>query len=271
MRTCYRSAIVLLALGMAVTATARAEVIMDTGEGSNPPPAGSSLSDEQGLGVKLTLKQTYQITSIQAWLWKSGIGKAAGDITLAIYGDAGQTPDTNVLHFSTVFFADGPGSTEATWIGPDDLNWTLGPGSYWITFRVIPPSTARFVAPDTSSTPQSQYATYWSEAGQWLRRESDRWGIRVQGIPQGPPPEEPVDDGDGDGAGDDDTGGGGSGDDTGEGGGDDTGEGGGDSTGGSSNPRPFAPCGAVGNVALTATGLFLWLAGRRRAGMRAQR
>ena len=261
MRTSCRLAVVHLALSMVLAATARAELILDTGEGTNPPPAGSSLSDEQGLGVKLTLTQTYQITSIQAWLWKSGIGKAAGDITLAIYGDAGQTPDTNVLHFSTVFFADGPGSTEATWIGPDDLNWTLGPGSYWITFRVIPPSTARFVAPNTSATPQSQYATYWTDLGQWLRQESDRWGIRVQGVPLGPPPENPTDDGDDDVGGDDDTAGDDSGDDTGEDGDD-------DSAGGSSNPPRFAPCGAIGNVTLTATGLFLWLAGRRRAGMR---
>ena len=154
----------------ALSGAAFADVIIDTG---NPTVAGMgySLDNEQWLGGEITLGQAYSLTDIETFLFATG----SGQVTLAIYGDGGDIPDTSSLFYSTTF-SIAAGSPSG-WYGSSGLDWDLDAGTYWVAFETANASAG---LPWGTPNPLSVYAAW---TGVWHGPYEDNWGLRVQGTP----------------------------------------------------------------------------------------
>ena len=180
--------IVICALScLLLTHAATAALIVDTGQ----PPMGGSwsglfVSSEQWLAGEFTLTQTYTITDIMGWMSEYD----SGNMTVAIYGDGGDVPDTSSELFSQTFYADLPdipGShrSEDDWVGIQGVSWNLGPGTYWAAFEVREGSTVFCMQFDPPPPyPLDNYCNYWwyngDPEGTW-KPISNEIGIRIYG------------------------------------------------------------------------------------------
>ncbi len=167
-------AIIVCALSLAVFAgTAHATLLIDTGQ---PPDSGGgwSLFSDQDLAAKFTLAQATTITDVEGWM----NGFIAGDITFAIFDDAGATPGTEL--FSSTVFAVPLAENANEWVGAHGLSWAVGPGTYWATFEVRGASVADFAMPQGAPAPLANYASRqnagWHDAG------TLDFGVRVHGV-----------------------------------------------------------------------------------------
>jgi hypothetical protein len=155
---------------------ASAALIVDTGE---PPDfaGGLMLYPDQWLAGEFTLGQAYTVTDVVGWMNE---GRSSGDMTVAIYGDGGDVPDTSSELYSQTFSADIPDGTTNAWIGAESVSWDLGPGTYWAAFEVRTGS-ADFAMPGGAPSPLDNYA-YDSFGGGWNSLFPEmNFGLRVFG------------------------------------------------------------------------------------------
>ncbi len=136
--------------------SASAFSLVDTGAVSTP--IGSlSLDGTDWLAGEITLTQTVTLTSVKAWL---GDQTGGGSFTVSLYdNDPSNGPDLpgNVLAQANASMA--PAAGVYGWYGASNLNWTEGPGKYWVAFEVIGAQTvANGAAPVLAPHPLSAYA-----------------------------------------------------------------------------------------------------------------
>jgi hypothetical protein len=166
--------IMICALSCMLLANASsAALIVDTGE---PPEmlGGFSLYATQWLAGEFTLDQAYTITDVVGWMWMD----TAGDMTVAIYGDGGDVPDTGSERYSHTFYADLPAGTVNGWIGAEAVSWDLGPGTYWAAFEVRQ-AGAEFAMPYPAPSPLDSEA--YENNGVWRNHSNMNLGLRVYG------------------------------------------------------------------------------------------
>lgn len=166
--------IMICALGcMLLTHAVSAALIVDTGE---PPDADSgwTLDFGQNLAGEFTLGQAYTVTDVVGWMFEV----VAGDMTVAIYGDVGDVPDTSSELYSQTFNADIPDGTLNAWVGAEGVSWDLGPGTYWAAFEVRAGNTW-FAMPDPAPSPLDNYA--YTSDGVWTNSPGLNFGLRVFG------------------------------------------------------------------------------------------
>jgi hypothetical protein len=158
---------------MLLTHAASAALIVDTGE---PPDdsSGWSLDFGQNLAGEFTLGQTFTVTDVVGWMFEV----VAGDMTVAIYGDGGDVPDTSSELYSQTFNADIPDGALNAWVGAEGVSWDLGPGTYWAAFEVRTGNTW-FAMPWPAPSPLDNYA--YTSAGVWTNSPDLNSGLRVFG------------------------------------------------------------------------------------------
>jgi hypothetical protein len=154
---------------------ASAALIVDTGQ---PPdsPGGYGLSTAQWLAAKFWLGQAYTVTDVMGWMHETFLGP--GDMTVAIYGDGGDVPDTSLELYSHTFYADLPSVAVNAWLGAEGVGWDLGPGRFWVAFEVRS-SSADFAMPHGAPSPLVRY----SNRGvilDWYPNNLD-FGVRIYG------------------------------------------------------------------------------------------
>jgi len=119
-----------IALALLLNGPASAALLLDTGTPINDPsidPPWTLGGGLQWLAGGFTLGSDSLITGIEG-----RIGWDEGDLTLAIYSDAGNLPGSKL--YSAAFHAD----RDFDWYGRDNLNWLLGAGNYWVAFELEP-------------------------------------------------------------------------------------------------------------------------------------
>jgi hypothetical protein len=151
---------------------ASAALIVDTGQ---PPGSGGAVLDPtQWLAGEFTLSQTYTVTDVLGWMHEW----TAGDMTVAIYGDGGDVPDTSSELYSQTFYADHPTTGDDAWIGAEGVSWDLGPGTYWAAFEVRTGNTW-FGMPMSAPSPLDYYA--YTSGGIWTNASEANLGFRIFG------------------------------------------------------------------------------------------
>lgn len=111
-----------------------AAIIVDTGDPPDSPSTatlgwhGSPPTDNQFLAGEFYLDQSYTLTDIYGYL-ETG---HTGQLSLIIYGDGGDIPNTSNELFSQTFTV---GSTGWGWEGASGLSWNLDNGYYWLAFE----------------------------------------------------------------------------------------------------------------------------------------
>lgn len=165
--------IVALFCLLVLSSVAQADVIIDTG-GIQDPLAAGLLDIAFHRAGMITLDQEWTVTEIEVW----ARALTAGNLTFAIYDYAAAGPLPANLLFSTTFAVAAPDSEQFVWMGPDGLDWDLGPGSFWVALR--PTSADMLTAYPVD--PLDEYMRTGPPYGAW----TDGWafGLRMQGEPQ---------------------------------------------------------------------------------------
>ncbi len=191
-RNGFRAVLLCAVSVMFIGGAANADLLVDTGQPSDVN-SGATLGTSwigQWLAGEFTLTEAYTITDVVGWMFEL----TAGEMTLAIYGDDGDLPDTTSALFSTTFVADlpgenVPGGTANAWVGGHGLDWDLGPGTYWAAFEVPTGEDTWFALPDDAPSPLAHYA-FGAESGWTVPQWGDPdWGLRVYGSADGVVPE----------------------------------------------------------------------------------
>ena len=106
------------------------------------------LADAQYFGGEFTLAGNTTIGSIEAWFQVD----TGGSMDFAIHSDGGNVPG-GVLFTTSAAFGS---STPQDWHGVSGLNWSLGAGTYWVSFR--PDATLAGIMPGAAPNPLATYA-----------------------------------------------------------------------------------------------------------------
>lgn len=106
--------------------------IVDTGPSG---PVGTQLVDwnTQWLAAEFSTSDAWRITSVEGWIVPSGVERFGGPLRISLLSDGGDIP--SIPLFSTVTNIPGVGPTG--WYGQSGLNWTIQPGSFWISFEAL--------------------------------------------------------------------------------------------------------------------------------------
>lgn len=172
--------VLILAWIAAGSASGESIFVVDTGPGASS--GGASLTQEQWLGAKITLDQPYTITSIEGWmLYLYVLGSMP--VWVAVYGDAGEVPDTSSLFYDREFALPASAYVPG-WNGVDGLALDLEAGTYWVAFEVRQPiDFGSGVMPPTQFQELDDYA-YWTPAGGWTGSDTLNLAIRVAAVPE---------------------------------------------------------------------------------------
>jgi hypothetical protein len=183
--------IIMAIIGFCYINTAKASLIVDTGEGSSVS-GGTDLYSDQWLAGQFSISDSYTISSMEGWFGtRAG---TTGTVTAALYSDSGFLSGNENELFSQQFLLDAPSSMPKnnTWDGVYDVNWSLGPGTYWLAFEVRSGDTANAFMPSGTSgapNPLSNYAFYYQGMPSWSALSSDyAFGIRIDASPVSPIP-----------------------------------------------------------------------------------
>jgi hypothetical protein len=175
-----------------LTHAASAALIVDTGQ---PPNAtgGYGLNADHWLGAKFWLGQAYTVTDVVGWMYRS-VNWDAGDLTIAIYADGGDVPDTSIELYSHTFYTGVPSVSGNTWFGAENVSWDLGPGRHWVVFEVRSGGTELAMPHSAPSRLPRQANNRHGPGGvrSWYPNKLD-FGVRIYGTPIGSPtPPTPV-------------------------------------------------------------------------------
>jgi hypothetical protein len=107
--------------------------IVDTGA-SGPVATGLVDWNTQWLAGEFSTSSAWRITSVEGWIVPSGVERFGGPLRIALSSDVGNLPSNPV--FSTL--TSVPGVGPAGWYGQSGLNWTIQPGTFWLSFEALP-------------------------------------------------------------------------------------------------------------------------------------
>jgi hypothetical protein len=106
--------------------------IVDTGPSG---PVATQLVDwnTQWLAAEFSTSNPWRITSVEGWIVPSGVERFGGPLRISLLSNGGTIP--SIPLFSTV--TNIPGVGPAGWYGQSGLNWTIQPGSFWVSFEAL--------------------------------------------------------------------------------------------------------------------------------------
>jgi hypothetical protein len=173
----------LLISFLALTSSASGAYLVDTGAmvqggyggtpifASNPPtdPFQSRLS----VAGQFTLQQPSKIADVEGWM----ANDRDGFITAAIYQDRDGLPGQRIhaASFEVRRLSWELGGVAAGWFGPDGLEWTVGPGTYWLAFEVLPSDSMFGVIPNMGGV--TMQGTAPMPLGRYALQEDNGWNI----------------------------------------------------------------------------------------------
>ena len=159
---------------------ARATTIVDTGPGPNAPNGYSgTLYNQQWMAAAFTITNSITVTDVQGWISAETSG---GNLTIGLYTAGDSVPGSMVA--STTLYVTM--NAFANWVGQSALNWTLGPGTYWVSFEVHTGSTFWGSMPVPSPSPLFLDGFYYLPFGHWdggpyTNCLNCSYGIRIYG------------------------------------------------------------------------------------------
>ncbi len=140
--------------------------------------------DGQYLAGEFSIDQSYDINEIKGWI----DGISGSQMTVALYADdavgtyAGEVPGTELYSVTSA------AGLALDWYGPEGLNWSLDPGTYWVSFEVRQGNGDDFwgTMPNwqTVPNPLSNEAYWYSLNGQWIGYDGYiNMGLMIEGNP----------------------------------------------------------------------------------------
>jgi len=144
----------LLVVALLAAMQAHAELVVDTGTPSGPG-FPLVLDGNDWLAGQVSFSQALTINSIKGWLNDGIDGLGNETFTVALYADAANSVG-GLLQSTTGQFLTTQGV--ADWNGASGLNWSVGPGKYWVAFEVQGSDSFGGDAPIAAPSPLARYA-----------------------------------------------------------------------------------------------------------------
>jgi hypothetical protein len=169
----------VLALFAIMATPAHAVPILDTGI-----PSGTTFQTTSTRAAQFTLSGSATIQAVSSWQQVT----AGGLAFYRLYGDNAGLPGTQL--FSTSITLQPTGSI--VWVGPTGLNWSVGPGTYWVSFeatgqttrvrRPLSDTDPATLPPNPAALEASKFgADAFDPSAPWLQAGA-RTGWRVEGV-----------------------------------------------------------------------------------------
>jgi hypothetical protein len=106
--------------------------LVDTGP-SGPVATGLVDWNTQWLAGEFSTSNAWRITRVEGWMVPSGVERFGGPVRINLLSDSGHLPSDPL--FSTITSIPGVGPTG--WYGQSGLNWTIRPGTFWLSFEAL--------------------------------------------------------------------------------------------------------------------------------------
>lgn len=170
----------LAALLLAFATPADAALIVDTGT-----PDGSGLAllldANDWLAGQVTFTNSIQVNTISAYL--DDMGNGTGTFTLALYADNGvkHVPGSLLNSVPTTFTSIG-------WNETTNLNWSVGPGIYWIAIEGQDPFSGGFIGVAPVGAPSLLAHTAFNDGSGYRLADGLSFGLRVDTVAAIPEP-----------------------------------------------------------------------------------
>ena len=161
---------------LAMSGTARAAPILDTGAGNPTTASAMDVSGSRSLAGYFELLNDVTVNGIYGWIG----GDEGARLTASIYSEIDFVPAKRL--FSTNFV----NRSLVDWQGANLLMWNLKAGSYWVVFSAADEDSTSYM-PGGASNPMVAYL-HGSE-GDWRRLREQNLGIRLTGTTGGAVPE----------------------------------------------------------------------------------
>ena len=172
--------------------------IVDTGP-SGPTATHAVDWNLQWLAAEFSTSSAWRITAVEGWIVPRGTERLGGPLRISLLSDGGDVPSDPLFTTSTNI----PGVGPAGWYGQSGLNWTIQPGSFWLSFEALAhpgsnSSGASFAMSGTTAAPLANQASAqllsmcdFRERACWPWTADDDIdiGVRIFAEPAGPIPE----------------------------------------------------------------------------------
>jgi hypothetical protein len=144
----------ILAIALLAAVQANAALVVNTG---TPSGAGFPLSLDgvDWFAGQIDFSQALTINSVKGWLNDGVDGLGSETFTISLYADAANAVG-GLLKSGAGQFLTAQGVSD--WNGASGLNWSVGPGKYWIGFEVQGNDSFGGVAPIGAPSPLARYA-----------------------------------------------------------------------------------------------------------------
>ena len=171
----------------AIVTDASAIYLVDTGTPApGPYPTGGPywvLYEKQYFAGRFTVSNQETITEAEGYMQAM---LHTGSVAVSLHTDGGNVPGSIILTQSFLLQGDRP----LGWYGLSNLNWTINPGVYWISF--YPDSVFEGMMPGKAPNPMSSYAIAGGNTPyNWRDHGPHAYdylavGVRVTAIPEVP-------------------------------------------------------------------------------------
>jgi len=180
-----RRALATAAIAAVLPLQAHASVdVVNTQVPTNGLIMSNTLDSGDWLAEKFSVTATTHIDSVSAYVLSlDSLADAGQSFTIALYAnngsnlpalDFGASNQGQLFQATATYTADG-------WNGVNNLNWTVGPGSYWVALEVgSDANSAAFLQAPTGALPVAQAVAYYSGGQQYAATGvSDSFGLHV--------------------------------------------------------------------------------------------
>jgi hypothetical protein len=169
--------VLALAICTCLTVPAFGDLIVDTGQPTGL--GGLDIGGAQWLAAEFAFSsQPYTVTDLLGWMRVP----TAGDLSVVVYGDGGDIPDTSSELYRQSVHLDV--TTDPAWCGATGVSWYLGPGTYWLALEVPSATSLVAVPPESPPSPLDNYAWFRpSVHSSWIPLGSHDFGVRIYGEP----------------------------------------------------------------------------------------
>lgn len=156
---------------LAFTAQANAALTVDTG---TPDGSGFALAVDANdwLAGQVIFANSVQVNAINAYL--DDMGNGPGSFTLALYADnsVSHAPGSLLNSASAAFTTTG-------WNGATNLNWSVGPGTYWVAIEGQDPFNGGFVGVAPVGAPSPLAHTAFNAGSGYQSADGLSFGLQV--------------------------------------------------------------------------------------------
>jgi hypothetical protein len=165
----------LLAVALLGAVQANAALVVNTG---TPADSGFplSLDGNDWLAGQVSFSQALTINSIKGWLNDGVDGPGGETFTVSLYSDASNSV-ASLLDSATGQFVTAQGVSD--WNGASNLNWSVGPGKYWVALEVQGDDSFDGAAPIGAPSPLARYAFNDGGFSGYQALTGDAFGIQV--------------------------------------------------------------------------------------------